>query len=75
MTCLLRFLKFMENKSWKIEKRGPLYARPFQYLKGNMEIVENGVTIRPDQVHIKELESCRWQCKLVAMIKAAKGVR
>ena len=49
------FIKFMENKSWKVEKLGPLYTGSFQYLKRSMEIVESGITIRPDQEHIKEL--------------------
>ena len=50
-----RFIKFMESKSWRVEKTGPLYAGPFHYLKRSMEIVDKGVTIRPDQEHIKEL--------------------
>ena len=49
-----RFIKFIEAK-WKVEKRGPLYAGPFHYLKRSMEIVDKGITIRPDQEHIKEL--------------------
>lgn len=50
-----RFIKFMEAKLWKVEKRGPWYAGPFHYLKRSMEIVDKGIAIRPDQEHIKEL--------------------
>ena len=49
------FIKFMEGKGWKIEKRGPLHSGEFSYLKKQMEIIEKGITIRPDQQHIKDL--------------------
>ena len=49
------FIKFMEDKGWKTEKRGPLRAGSFSCLKRQMEIIEKGITIRPDQQHIKEL--------------------
>ena len=43
-----RFIKYMEQKSWKVEKRGPLYQGTVSYLK-------RGVTIRPDKERIKAL--------------------
>ena len=49
------FIKFMEDKGWKTEKRGPLRSGSFSYLKRQMEIIEKGITIRPDQQHIKDL--------------------
>ena len=50
-----RFISYMEQKSWKVEKRGPLYQGNFSYLKRNMEMIENGIVIRPDKEHIKAL--------------------
>lgn len=50
-----KFIKYMEQKPWKVEKRGPLYQGGFSYFKRNMEIIGAGITIRPDQEHTKEL--------------------
>ena len=50
-----KFISHMERKGWKTEKRGPLYMGSFSYLKREMELIEKGITIRPDKQHIKEL--------------------
>jgi hypothetical protein len=55
----LRFFnqKLEEEEGWKLEKKGPfgLHDR-FDYLKRKMEIKEDGVTVRPDDAHIIDLE-------------------
>ena len=50
-----KFIKYMESKGWKTEKRRPLYSGSFNYLKREMELIDRGITIRPDKQHIKEL--------------------
>ena len=50
-----KFLKFIQSKSWKYEKKGPIESGRFSYLKRNMEMTEEGVTIRADPSHIEEL--------------------
>ena len=50
-----KFIKYMDTKGWKTEKRGPLYSGSFNYLKREMELIDRGITIRPDKQHIKEL--------------------
>ena len=49
------FIKFLEGKKWKLEKKGPIRHGVFEYLKRQMEVTENGITVRADSEHIKEL--------------------
>ena len=50
-----KFIQFMPAKTWQVEKRGPIYAGSFNYLKRSMETIDEGIAIRANKEHIKEL--------------------
>ena len=52
-----KFMKFLRSKNWSVEVKGPfnMSLGRFKYLKRNIEVVEGGVTIRPDARQIEEL--------------------
>lgn len=56
-------VQFTDAKTWRIEEHGPLHQQ-FQLLKRNMELIDEGVAVRPDQERVK----IKWQ-----VLSAAKS--